>query len=74
MDRGRLWLICRWKFTVVSYLRSRRRRWQTTLFRLLSTLMPLQTGAISLLGYDLAVRRRVRRVIGCISITTSIEN
>ncbi|MFI4874160.1 MAG: ATP-binding cassette domain-containing protein [Blastopirellula sp. JB062] len=47
---------------------------KTTLFRLLSTLAPLQTGEIDLLGYDLATQRtEVRRRIGVVFQSPSLD-
>jgi ABC-2 type transport system ATP-binding protein len=47
---------------------------KTTLFRLLSTLMPLQTGTVSVLGHDLACQAdEVRRVIGVVFQSPSLD-
>lgn len=47
---------------------------KTTLFRLLSTLAPLQTGQVDILGFDLATERdQVRRRIGVVFQSPSLD-
>ncbi len=47
---------------------------KTTLFRLLSTLLPLQSGSASVLGYDLATQAHaVRSVIGVVFQAPSLD-
>lgn len=47
---------------------------KTTLFRLLSTLAPLQTGKVDVLGFDLATQRdQVRRRIGVVFQSPSLD-